>query len=153
VEALVGQEELRTDLRDMIRGVGDVMRIIQRFKGRRGTGRDAWDLALWVRSFERVLGRIKRDSGVEGAGGRLETFIQSVKPIADLAELVEGTIDEAAVMKQGLNEGDDDEGDMELQAGDAMLAGSQARKGESKKQRIEREKAENDVNQWWMKPQ
>ncbi len=102
VEEFVDREELRTDLRDMIRGIADVMRIVQRFKGRRGDERDAWDVGTWIRAVERVKQRLLRDLG-DGESGLepLRTFVQSFKPLFDLADLIEGSLDEATVMKQG----------------------------------------------------
>ncbi|TXT04394.1 hypothetical protein VHUM_04161 [Vanrija humicola] len=110
VAAFVDREPLRTDLRDALRGMGDIMRIIQRFRANRGDASDVWDVARWIRSVERLVKRIqlaveleprsrkKRKDGdqVEGRD-RLIELIDDFAPLTELAATIEKAIDETRI--------------------------------------------------------
>ncbi|KLT41663.1 hypothetical protein CC85DRAFT_247234 [Cutaneotrichosporon oleaginosum] len=104
VAALHEREALRTDLRDMLRSLGDVMRIVQRFRASRGDASDVWDVARWVRGVERLRDRVRVDIVIEGKrrkdGGqaegvaRLQELVDAFAPLLELADGIEGAIDE-----------------------------------------------------------
>ncbi|BEJ10769.1 hypothetical protein CspHIS471_0101910 [Cutaneotrichosporon sp. HIS471] len=122
VAALHEREALRTDLRDSLRTLGDVMRIVQRFRAWQGDVSDVWDVARWVRGVERLRDRIKVDIGLEGrrrkAGEvegvegveRLQALVDAFSPLEDLAAGIEGAIDESRLPGLQAEElGDEDE--------------------------------------------
>ncbi|WVF66211.1 hypothetical protein IAT40_000951 [Kwoniella sp. CBS 6097] len=169
VHSFVDREELREELRDTLRSIGDVMRIIQRFKSQRGDGRDIWDVGRWIKSVQRILARIDEelryersitlaDSDGSDGVGRLRQLIEGFEPLERLAETIERSIDEVAVM-HGLGS---DESEEQLEgiaaAGEAMEAGSTESKNtskewrETKKEREERMKQEREERQWWIYP-
>ena len=158
VEGFVEREELRLELRDMIRNTQDVMRIIQRFKGRRGDGRDAWEVGRWIRGVSKILDLIrgelsyeKSDATVSDEGrNRLQGFLESFRELEDLAVRLEESIDEVVIMR-GAREDDDG---ME-EAGNEMLVQEKPRsrkEAESRKEQQEREREEEENAKWWMKP-
>ncbi len=110
VAALHEREALRTDLRDALRTLGDVMRIVQRFRAWRGDASDVWDVARWVRGVERLRDRIRVDIAIEKpkkakgeqAEGvaRLQAFVEAFAPLEDLAAGIEGAIDETRLPGQ-----------------------------------------------------
>ncbi|WVQ93833.1 hypothetical protein IAU59_000911 [Kwoniella sp. CBS 9459] len=171
VQSFVDREELREELRDTLRNMEDVMRIIQRFKSQRGDGRDIWDVGRWIRSVQRILARIDEELRYERSLGlaipnakisegieRLQELVESFEPLEALADTIERSIDETAVM-YGLGS-DETEEDLEgiAAAGEAMVAGalegkSTSKEGkESRKERDERIKQEREERQWWIYP-
>ncbi|OCF39320.1 hypothetical protein I317_06902 [Kwoniella heveanensis CBS 569] len=170
VHSFVDCEELREELRDSLRSISDVMRSIQRFKSQRGDGRDIWDVGRWIRSVQRILARIDEELRYEESLGltnstgsegieRLRQLIEGFESLEPLAETIERSIDEVAVM-HGLGS---DETEEELEglaaAGEAMEAGTSDNKTipakesrETKKERDERLKQEREERQWWIYP-
>jgi DNA mismatch repair ATPase MutS len=157
VQSFVDRPYLREELKDMIRGVGDVMRIVQRFKGRRGDGRDAWEVGRWIRGVTRIIDRIRLELKLEpeydaGASGhsRLEEFVHAFKPLETLAQTLEESIDEVAVLRGAVEEEGDEDG-ME-EAGEAMVAPPGRKEGETRKEEVERKRQEREDAMWWMRP-
>ncbi|WRT63671.1 uncharacterized protein IL334_000594 [Kwoniella shivajii] len=164
VQAMYDREDLREELRDSLRGMEDVMRIVQRFRGQRGSNRDIWDVGLWIRTVEGLLNRIKdevnyekhsiQSDGIREGMERLQNLIEKFEPLGDLAEKIEISIDENAIMRSISPE----EGDESMEdAGDAMLVDEGEKSTiketkETKKERIEREKQEKEDRQWWILP-
>nr|XP_019048677.1 hypothetical protein I302_02450 [Kwoniella bestiolae CBS 10118]OCF27607.1 hypothetical protein I302_02450 [Kwoniella bestiolae CBS 10118] len=162
VQAFYDREDLREELRDVLRGIEDVNRIIQRFRSQRGSSRDIWDVGVWIRSVEGLISRVqeelayeiqndKRRSETEGVS-RLREMIKGFEPLRDLAAKIEESIDENAIMwsstPEESEEGDEDPG--EAMIADEGKAVKETR--ESKRDRIEREKQEKEDRQWWILP-
>jgi hypothetical protein len=135
------------------------MRIVQRFKGRRGDGRDAWEVGRWIRGVIRLLNRIRAELKLEpesdaGAGAsdksRLDEFVHAFKPLETLAQQLEESIDEAAVLRGAVEEEGDEDG-ME-EAGEAMIAPPGRKEGETRKEEVERKRQEREDAMWWMRP-
>lgn len=110
VAAFVDREPLRTDLREALKSMGDIMRIIQRFRANRGDASDVWDVAMWIRSVQRLVGRIqlavdlepksrkKRKDGEQIEGrDRLLDLIDDFAPLTGLATTIEQAIDETCI--------------------------------------------------------
>ncbi|WVR03472.1 hypothetical protein IAU60_000463 [Kwoniella sp. DSM 27419] len=168
VQALVDRHDLRAELRDTLRDVGDVMRIIQRFKSQRGDGRDIWEVRVWIRAVQGVLSRIREDIQYERSRStscaqewqtRLQTLIDGFVPLSDLLDVIERSIDETAIMHGIGSEGDEaDDNDGMIAAADAMVAEPEPSQTkvkemkESKKEREEREKQAREDRQWWIYP-
>ena len=157
VEALVHNQELRLELRDLLHPLGDVMRLVQRFRGRRGDGRDAWETARWIKAIEQIKQRISLEAGMSDGSSALLAFIELLRPLSGLVAAIEGAIDEAALNKGYL---DDPEMDEMLEAVDELDtdADSTAPKGKgakkvSKKEREERMKNDREAAKWWMRPE
>ncbi|WWC85774.1 uncharacterized protein L201_000640 [Kwoniella dendrophila CBS 6074] len=164
VQALYDREDLREELRDTLRGIEDVMRIVQRFRGQRGSNRDIWDVGIWIRTVESILFRVKQEISYEIQNNkdakqtegilRLQQFMSEFNPLEDLARKIEESIDENAVMWSSTPDGTEDGSE---EAGEAMLADdsekSESREAkETKKDRTEREKQEKEDRQWWILP-
>ncbi|GMK56766.1 hypothetical protein CspeluHIS016_0306060 [Cutaneotrichosporon spelunceum] len=122
VAALHEREALRTDLRDSLRTLGDVMRIVQRFRAWRGDVGDVWDVARWVAGVERLRDRIRLDIGLDGRRRkvaadmgqpegveRLEQLVEAFAPLDDLVAGIEGAIDESRLPGLQAEEVDEDE--------------------------------------------
>ncbi|WWC58081.1 uncharacterized protein I303_100616 [Kwoniella dejecticola CBS 10117] len=164
VQALFDREDLREELRDTLRGVEDVMRIIQRFKSSRGSSRDIWDAGVWIRTVEGILARIgqelkyeKQDAKVGApshSAKRLEDYVNGFVPIGDLAERIETSIDENAIMwspnPEEIEDGTEDPGEAMVSEEDSKSDSKEAK--ETKKDRIERERQEKEDRQWWILP-
>jgi DNA mismatch repair ATPase MutS len=111
VQAMKDYNDLRIELRAMIKELGDVMRIIMRFRGRRGDLRDVWETGRWVKKVELVRQRIrneinhvmkrkrikKTDSLPEGLR-RLTDFIEAFESPGQIVENIDTAIDERAMM-------------------------------------------------------
>jgi DNA mismatch repair ATPase MutS len=158
VQSFVDRPEMRIDAREMIRDIGDVMRIIQRFRGRRGEGRDIWDVSRWIRSVDKILARIDQELDVQGKSKadegvmRLQKLLEAFKPLSSLADTIERSIDEAALLR-GTKTGEDDEEAEGIEAaGDALVASGNKKGGETRREEKEREKEEKDAAMWWIKP-
>ncbi|OXC71204.1 hypothetical protein AYX13_00070 [Cryptococcus neoformans] len=164
VQAFVDREDLKTELRHELKELGDIMRIIQRFRGQRGTGRDIWDVGRWIRGAQRILETIKGEIKIEVGRNnvevvrksegitRLQEFVDSFRDLDRVASKIESSVDESAIM---FRSGDDKSIIDEQEAGDALLT-SQASSKESEaeeKQRIKRERDEREMSEWWIRPQ
>lgn len=166
VEAFVQRDEVRDELREAIRSVGDVMRVIQRFKGRRGEGREAWEVGVWIRTADRLIETIKGYLREEPSPA-LDALVQRFRPVSDVAEMIEGAVDEVALTmglasaseSESEDAGEDGEGEVEMDSNEAVAAPTlapaplQARKHETKKQKQERERAQSELAKWWMRPE
>ncbi|WWC97095.1 hypothetical protein V866_003973 [Kwoniella sp. B9012] len=164
VQAFHDREDLREELRDILRGIEDVMRIVQRFRGQRGSNRDIWDVGVWIRTVEGISNRVKGELAYEiqndkdraGSEGvlRLQELIGQFQPLGDLAKKIEDSIDENAIMWSSTPEesedGDEDPGEAMI-ANEGERASSKETK-ESKKDKIDREKQEKEDRQWWILP-
>ncbi|ODN76055.1 hypothetical protein L202_06000 [Cryptococcus amylolentus CBS 6039] len=164
VESFVDRDNLRADLRDQLKGVGDIMRIIQRFRGQRGTGRDIWDVGKWIRDVQKMTDVIKMEISIEtndtregeavsGGVQRLRDFVRSFSAIEDIAAKIESAIDEWAVMSKYANTNleinEESEG-----LGDGLMEGSKVTETDAeKKERIKREREEKERAEWWIQPQ
>ena len=113
VQAFVNRDELRVELRELLKNLGDIMRFVQQFRGRRGDGRNVWETGKWIRSVKRVLDRVQeelkydKDSGVSSDEGvaRLEELVTAFQPLDQLLVLIEESIDEEALLS-GVNAAD-----------------------------------------------
>lgn len=164
VQALVDRRDLRDDLREGLRDMGDILRVIQRFRGTRGDGRDIWETARWIRGVERTLERIKVDIDLLARSGslplaqsedfgRLKAFLQGFKTLSATADKIEASVDEANLLR-GLDiEGEAQDPDGVEAAGDALIATTgRKRDAESTRDAKEREREEREQACWWIKP-
>ncbi|WVQ76288.1 hypothetical protein IAR50_005953 [Cryptococcus sp. DSM 104548] len=163
VQAFVDRDDLRTELREQLKEVGDIMRIIQRFRGQRGTGRDIWDVGKWIRDVQRMTDVIKSETSVEannlGEGKdepegirRFRDFVKSFNAVEDIAAKIESAIDEWAVMFKYANT-DLENADVEG-LGEGLMEGSKVGETDAeKKERNKREREEKEKAEWWIKPQ
>lgn len=103
VQAFVDREDLRSDLRDMIKGIGDIMRVIQRFKSRRGEGEDLWAVNLWIGSVDKIIHRIKRElkreKGELAGKVRLQELVDDFEPLQHISQRIEASFDVGAVLR------------------------------------------------------
>nr|KIR47809.1 hypothetical protein I312_02957 [Cryptococcus bacillisporus CA1280] len=164
VQAFVDREDLKTELRHELKELADIMRIIQRFRSQRGTGRDIWDVGRWIRGAQRILETIKEEIRHEVGRNtkktvresesitRLQAFVDSFRDLDRVASKIESSVDESAIMFRF-----DDEKSVldEQEAGDALLANQASPKGNEteEKQRIKREREEKEMSEWWIRPQ
>ncbi|WVQ80362.1 hypothetical protein IAT38_002467 [Cryptococcus sp. DSM 104549] len=170
VQAFVDRQELRLQLRDALREVGDVVRIVQRFRSRRGTGRDIWDVREWLRRVGGMMNDIAREVEMERralkrrkAGGeepegvtRLDEVVKGWQPLTAMVEKIERSLDENAI-KYGWD--NKEEVEEEEAAGDAMMEGAKesgkdtkSETKEEKEAREAREKEEKERAEWWIFP-
>lgn len=165
VQACVDRRDLRDDLRESLRDVGDIMRVVQRFRGRRGDGRDIWETGRWIREIERLLARIKQEIRLNPRSGaplehdrpegidRLRTFIDGFKALDSVAEKIEASIDETNLLRGIETEGEEQDIEGVEAAGEALVASSGKRKdGESSRDAKEREREEREQATFWIKP-
>jgi DNA mismatch repair ATPase MutS len=158
VETLVQNQELRLELRDMLHPLMDVMRLVQRFRGRRGDGRDAWETARWIKAINQVRERIRQESVLLPDSIKpLMEFAERLRPLEDLVAVIEGAIDEVALNKGYM---DDPEVEEMLEAAnevemDAEIADAKAKGSRkvSKKEMEERRKVDAEAAKWWMQPE
>jgi DNA mismatch repair ATPase MutS len=166
VEAFVKRRSLRDDLRQSLKDVGDIMRILQRFKSQRGSGRDIWDTSTWIRGIDRLLARLRVDLGdvmtstssdqLEGRDP-LNHLVNQFKSLSACAERIEASVDETNLL-QGLEaEGDEDDLEGVEAAGDALVAtpstnGKREKESETRRESKERERAEREQALWWIRP-
>lgn len=147
VASLVDNEDLRLRLREQMRELSDVMRTVQKFRSYQGDGSDVWDVARWIRNVEQILARIhetvreKRRKPVptgEQAEGRerLRQFVEAFRPLSELADTIEGAIDETALNVLQIA----DESDPE--------PSPRGTKGEEE----DRKRAERERALWWIRP-
>lgn len=107
VQAFVEREDLREEIQRRLAPLKDVMRLVQRFKGKRGEADDLWDTASWIRGIEQIRDRIRDDLDEELAAygrhqgldediaySRLRAFVAAFRPVLGLAERIEAAIDE-----------------------------------------------------------
>ena len=161
VEAFVKRRDLRDDLRQSLKDIGDIMRVVQRFKSQRGSARDIWDTATWIRGVDRLLNRLKMDledteapSNLSGEGrDRLLVLVQQFKHLTACAGKIEASVDESSLLR-GLDlEGEDDDPDGVEAAGDALVASPNSKKDrETKRESQEREREEREQALWWIRP-
>ncbi|KAK8845444.1 hypothetical protein IAR55_006157 [Kwoniella newhampshirensis] len=166
VQAFVDRDELRGELRDALQDMEDVMRIIQRFRGQRGDGRDIWDVGRWTRTVHRLLESVKEELRLhqrvsstsshllhEGVI-RLIEFVESFRPLLGLADKIEGSIDETAILygSAGYESESEDEAEGQYMAGDELLANAETDAKETKKERAARERQEKEDSAWWILP-
>jgi DNA mismatch repair ATPase MutS len=164
VQALVDRRDLRDDLREALRDSGDIMRILQRFKGQRGSGRDIWDTAKWIRGIEKLHTRIKQDllsaeklsdskaSSLEGLE-RLQSLVEHFHNMATIADKIEASVDETNLLRGLELEADEDDIEGVEAAGDALVASTAGRKdGETRREIKEREREEREHAIWWIRP-
>lgn len=147
VASLVDNEDLRLRLREQMRELSDVMRTVQKFRSYQGDGSDVWDVARWIRNVEQILARIretvreKRRKAVpegEQAEGRerLRQFVEAFKPLSELADAIEGAIDETALNVLQISEESDPE------------PTPRGTKGEEE----DRKRADRERALWWIRP-
>jgi DNA mismatch repair ATPase MutS len=170
VEAFVQRDELRDELREAVRSVGDVMRVIQRFRGRRGEGREAWEVGVWIRTVDRLLaiirGYLKEErmslAAPAPAMEALQALVERFRPVSDVADMIEKAVDEVALTmglaSAGEGEGSGEEGETDIEGDDVTVsslasAPAPAKKHETKKEKQEREKAQSEMAKWWMRPE
>lgn len=164
VQAFVDREDLKAELRHELKELADIMRIIQRFRSQRGTGRDIWDVGRWIRGAQRILETIKEEIRHEVSRNtkkavresesitRLQAFVDSFRDLNRVASKIESSVDESAIM---FRFGDEKSIVDEQEAGDALLA-NQASPKENEtegKQRTKREREEREISEWWIRPQ
>lgn len=147
VASLVDNEDLRLRLREQMKELSDVMRTVQKFRSYQGDGSDVWDVARWIRNVEQILARTqetvrerRRKAVPEGeqAEGRerLRQFVEAFKPLSELADTIEGAIDETALnVLQIVEESEPD------------TPSSRTKGEEEDRKRSERERA-----LWWIRP-
>ncbi|RYZ88358.1 MAG: hypothetical protein EOP04_09590 [Proteobacteria bacterium] len=164
VQALVDRRDLRDDLREALRDPGDIMRILQRFKGQRGSGRDIWDTAKWIRGIEKLHTRIKQDllsagrlsdskaSSLEGFE-RLQSLLEQFNNVSAIADKIEASVDETNLLRGLELEADEDDIEGVEAAGDALVASTGGKKdGETRREIKEREREEREHAIWWIRP-
>lgn len=161
VEAFVKRRDLRDDLRQSLKDIGDVMRIVQRFKSQRGSARDIWDTATWVRGVDRLLSRLKLDLGDAKAASniaaegrdRLLDLVDQFRPLIACSEKIEASVDESSLLRGLEMEGEEEDPDGVEDAGDALVASSNSKKDkETKRESQEREREEREQALWWIRP-
>lgn len=167
VAAFADRQNMRSDVRDQLREIVDVMRIIQRFRASRGDGTDVWDVGLWIRSVEKLLHVIRihvqmepqspanSPNGQPEGVDRLNELLETFKPLSDLADVIETSIDEVGVQRGGIATPEEDGG--AEAAGDAMTQTSKVSmtRAEKKKLKEEEEARRKDIlerQRWWIKP-
>lgn len=169
VQAVADRTDMRVDLRTALKGLGDVMRLMQKFKSKRGDGRDVWEVARWIRAMSKIIDRIRYDIKREGGTSkhppgsgesvegidRLEQYLQQFKDITALADKIEASVDENALLR-GLQAEEDEETAEGIEAaGDALVAqpaSSSRRSSETNREAKERERIERENLMWWIKP-
>jgi DNA mismatch repair ATPase MutS len=161
VEAFVKRRDLRDDLRQSLKDVGDIMRVVQRFKSQRGSARDIWDTATWIRGVDRLLNRLQLDLGdvkaesktsAEGRN-RLQDLVNQFKYLTACAEKIEASVDESSLLRGLEMEGEEEDPDGVEAAGDALVASSNSKKDkETKRESQEREREEREQALWWIRP-
>jgi DNA mismatch repair ATPase MutS len=161
VEAFVKRRDLRDDLRQSLKDVGDIMRVVQRFKSQRGSARDIWDTATWIRGVDRLLTRLKLDLGdvkpMSGSSAegrdRLLELVDHFKQLTACAEKIEASVDESSLLRGLEMEGEEDDPDGVEAAGDALVASANTKKDrETKRESQEREREEREQALWWIRP-
>jgi DNA mismatch repair ATPase MutS len=158
---------LRDDLRQSLKDVGDIMRVVQRFKSQRGSARDIWDTATWIRGVDRLLSRLKLDLGESSlstkpnisSGNQLEgpdrllDLVQQFKHLTACAKKIEASVDESSLLRGVDMEGEEEDPDGIEAAGDALVASSNSKKdSETKREIKEREREEREQALWWIRP-
>lgn len=153
VSAFVDREPLRTDIRENLRRTGDVMRILQRFRARRGDGSDVLDVAKWIREVERIIERIELDIGSAGKrkrksatrndeeAQRLAHLVESFSSLRALASDIESAIDETKL--SSLLAGEEDEDSSSVIESPPLKKKAESRREEEQRKRDER---------FWLKP-
>ena len=155
VQAFVDQEDLRLELQEAIKGIADIMKVIQRLRGGRGDGREVWDVAKWIRSVEGLLKRVQEETRLlsqkSSQSQRLEQLLASFRLVSELADQIEASVDEEAVVRSATSLSEDGEdGESDVSPGDVLMGGR--RPGETKKEAQERRAAELDAMRWWIRP-
>ena len=162
VQAFFDREELREELRILIKDLRDVMRMVQRFKGRGGDGRDIWETGRWIRAVGRTIERIQADlqeerglldkRGERSEGfRRLEELVMAFRPLDDLARRIEEAIDVDLLMR-GVESADEEDAESTEAGGDALVA-EPVKKGKgSKPEQSEQRREEREDAMWWIRP-
>jgi hypothetical protein len=158
------------------------MRLMQKFKAKRGDGRDVWEVAKWIKAITKMIDRIQQESKmrkgwprfkslthdgkedkdakpVEGAA-RLKSYIAQFKDIRSLADKIESSVDENALLRGVQVEDDPEMAEGIEAAGDALVAdaeaglssGSGKKSIETNREVKERERIERENLMWWIKP-
>jgi DNA mismatch repair ATPase MutS len=168
VQAFVDREELRTELRGMIKSLGDIVRTVQRFRARGGDGRNIWEVGRWIRAVSRVLDRIRHElshetslsaTGEKRSKGvtRLQDLLSLFQPLDKLLKRIEESIDEEAVLR-GLEAGENsEEAEGEEVRGEVPEEDQPLPKKKSDKNAIKREvtelaREEKEDLMWWIRP-
>lgn len=158
VSVFVDREPLRTDVRDALRSVGDVMRIIQRLRARRGDGADVWEVSAWIRSVNTVLDSIRlsttitnRKEAASEGNDRLSELLAAFAPLNDLAEDIESAIDESklsSVQQEGDEQEQQSDTDSEDSRSRSALSEASKKTPEQRYEELERKLQER----YWMQP-
>ncbi|EIW73297.1 hypothetical protein TREMEDRAFT_70943 [Tremella mesenterica DSM 1558] len=168
VQAFVDDEDLRVDIRGLIKTTSDIVRVLQRFRSGRGEGRDVWEVGRWIRTVESILSRIREDlpawlrnppessNKIETAEGadRLAQMVSAFRPLSDLGKKIEESIDETRLLRDNLAEEDDgdSEGGSEVEGGQIVVFSDGKRQGETRREQQERERVERENEYWWIRP-
>lgn len=105
VQAFVSREDLRIEVQDTLKPLKDIMRLVQRFKQLRGDVDDVWETGLWIRGIKRIAERLRSDAAQDREHDaradvadtdedldRLNTFVNSLRDLDDIATEIEGVI-------------------------------------------------------------
>ena len=161
VQAFFDREDLRAEVRSILRNAKDVMRSVQRLKGRRGDADDMWATAVWIRTSERVIDRIKEELRLASVDAvkddrpreslqRMEELVSAWEELGELATVLENSMDE-----EWLSRGDRLEPDKEdLEDEESVQALGEA-EGDAKrlsKSEAEEARERTEENGFWLKP-
>ena len=110
VQAFADRNDLRDELRSILRNARDVARSLQRLRGYNGDPDDLWNLAVWIRMAERITSKIKfevkmakqtiaqsgekPDKIQKESLKRLDQVVKSWAKVADIANTIEGSMKE-----------------------------------------------------------
>ncbi|ORY34333.1 muts domain V-domain-containing protein [Naematelia encephala] len=156
VQALHDRDELREDLQALAKQFGDIMRLVQRFRSQRGDRYDVWETAGWIRSTGKLLQRIREEleseneneskdaaGTVEEGKQRLQEFMDEFTPLEEIAEMIEGAIDEEMMAQPA-----DEDGETR----DALLGDSDVESAQAQiKSRQNKDWLAREDDLWWLK--
>jgi hypothetical protein len=137
------------------------MRVVQRFKSQRGSARDIWDTAAWIRGVDRLLARLKLDledlksvnSPPTEGQDRLLALADHFKHLTACAGKIEASVDESSLLRGLEMDGEEEDPDGVEAAGDALVASSNSKKDKETKREVqEREREEREQALWWIRP-
>lgn len=118
VQAFFDREDLRIELQRSIKGLSDVMRLIQKFKSGRGEAFDLVDMLDWIKGTAALRRRIEAalqeekgplDAAFEQNEGvtRLKTIVGAFRDVSGIAEFIEKSVDINALRSMGEEEQED----------------------------------------------